>query len=159
MKQDLYVYSREWAYKDIPSKIIIEELLEDDTGKQDIVDYKFLCYQGQPRYIVYDQDRFSGHKRNIYDIDWNLIPCTTDVPKIEESIEKPLLLDEMLRIATKLSEDFPFVRVDLYCVNKKIYFGELTFYPWSGYVKFDPEECDVLLGEKININEIRRDNK
>lgn len=148
LSRDIYASGREWCYKDIEPKIIVEEFLESKDEKfQGINDYKFLCFGGKAKYIVFDVDRHSEHKRNIYDLDWNLINVSTDHPNIQEKVEKPEALAEMIKIANRLAEDFPFVRVDLYWVNQKIYFGELTFYPWTGYVQFEPDEFDYTLGE------------
>lgn len=148
MKRDIYASGREWSYKDVVPKIIVEELLEDKVNKfKGINDYKFLCFNGKPKYVVLDVDRHVGHKRNIYDTDWNFIDVVTDHPNIEDNIVKPEGFEEMLNIANILAEDFPFVRVDLYWVNGKIYFGELTFYPWTGYVQFEPDQFDYQLGE------------
>lgn len=139
---------REWAYGGSSKKIIIEELLEDPSNQdKGISDYKFLCFQGEPVYVVYDKDRFSNHKRNFYDIDWNYIKVDSDCPCFEDSIAKPENYEEMVQIAKVLSEDFPAVRVDLYNINGKIYFGELTFYPWSGYVQYTPDSFDFELGK------------
>ena len=112
-----------------------------------IDDYKILCYDGKAEFIVVDTDRFIGHKRNIYDRDWNDLHITSDCPACEREIPKPENYERMLEIAEILSADFPFVRVDLYNVSGKIYFGELTFYPWSGYVQYEPDEADFLLGK------------
>lgn len=141
---------REWAYYGIKPKIIVEKFLEDDTDRG-IADYKFLCFNGNPEFIVYDIDRFIEHKRNFYDINWNYLEVSSDCPNFGDVVKKPEKLEEMIKIAKILSEDFPAVRVDLYCVKNKIYFGELTFYPWSGYVDFSPDDFDFTLGEKFNI--------
>lgn len=141
---------REWVYKDCIPKIIVEELLEDNsTPDKSISDYKFLCFNGKPEYVVYDVDRFTNHKRNIYDINWNDLHISSDCPCANKAYEKPEKLDEMLEIAKILAEDFPAVRVDLYCIEGKIYFGELTFFPWSGYVQYTPDEFDFEMGEKF----------
>ncbi|MDT2848678.1 ATP-grasp fold amidoligase family protein [Vagococcus carniphilus] len=146
LKRDQFIFGREWAYKGLDSKILIEELLVD-ANSSDIKDYKFLCFNGKPEFIIYDSDRFSGHRRNIYDLNWNKLNVLTDCDQIEETIEKPDKLEELINISKILSADFPFVRVDLYYVNSQIYFGELTFYPWSGYVSFEPDEFDLTLGK------------
>lgn len=140
---------REWAYDGIKEpKIIIEELLEDSHNSEgEIDDYKILCFNGEPKVIIYDCDRFIGHKRNFYDTDWNLLDVSSDCPNKPQMIPAPTNLDKMISIAKILSEDFPFVRVDLYNIGGKIYFGELTFYPWSGYVNFLPDSFDFELGE------------
>lgn len=152
LDRDMYAAGREWAYKNIKPRIIVEELLEDNENtEKGINDYKFLCFDGQPQFVILDVSRFTGHKRNIYDLSWNLIDVGSDKPNIRKEIPKPDNLDEMVEVAKKLSEDFPFVRVDLYSVNGKIYFGELTFYPWTGYVSFDPDNFDFELGKYFNL--------
>ena len=144
--------AREWAYNNSKRRIICEKLLEDkDTKDNSINDYKFLCFNGKPEFIVYDVDRYLGHKRNFYDTTWKYLNISSDCPNFGDIVERPEKLEEMLEIAKILSENFPAVRVDLYCVQNKIYFGELTFYPWSGYVKFEPDKFDFVLGEKFNL--------
>ena len=141
---------REWVYNNAEKKIIIEELLEDDTQSDGaICDYKFLCFNGKPEYVVYDVDRFTEHKRNIYDTNWNNLNIASDCPCCEREIAPPENLDKMLEIAKTLCADFPAVRVDLYNIKGKIYFGELTFFPWSGYVQYKPDEFDFIMGEKF----------
>ena len=148
---------REWAYDGSSKKIIVEELLEDPTNADlGVSDYKFLCFGGEPKYIVYDKDRFSEHKRNFYDTQWNYREINSDVDCFGDVVEKPKNLDAMLDIARKLSADFPAVRVDLYNIDGKIYFGELTFYPWSGYVQFTPDEFDFELGDYFTLPEVKR---
>lgn len=144
--------AREWAYNKSKRKIICERLLEDPKTKNNgINDYKFLCFNGNPEFIVYDVDRYVGHKRNFYDTDWKYLNISSDCPNFGDIVERPEKLKEMLEIAKILSEDFPAIRVDLYCIQDKIYFGELTFYPWSGYVKFEPDKFDFVLGDKFKI--------
>lgn len=140
---------REWAYDGLKSRIVIDQYLENEENPQaGISDYKLLCFHGKVKYIVLDVDRFVDHKRNIYDREWNYINITTDHETYGDTIEKPAELEKMIEIAEKLSEDFPMVRVDLYLVQSKIYFGELTFYPWSGYVQFTPDSFDFELGKE-----------
>lgn len=148
---------REWAYYGLLPGIIVEELLVNrDNPEAGVNDYKIFCYNGKAKYIVVDVDRYVGHKRNIYDVNWNNLYVESDCPKADREISKPDNLEAMLEIAEKLSKDFPYVRVDLYNVCGKIYFGELTFYPWSGYVQFEPDEFDYLLGEMFVLPEKRR---
>jgi len=145
---------REWAYSQISRfRIVAEELLINDRSPESgIEDFKILCFSGVPKYIIVDKDRYTNHRRNFYDTGWNRIDVTTDHEQFETPYPKPTNLTEMLKIATLLSEDYPFVRVDLYNVDGKIYFGELTFYPWSGYVKFVPQEFDRILGGLFDIS-------
>ncbi len=141
---------REWAYDGASKLVIAERFMEDDSNPDgSIADYKFLCFNGEPVCIVYDCDRFSGHKRNFYTPHWKKMNISSDCPQIERDIPRPLKLDEMISIARKLSEDFPAVRVDLYNIKGKIIFGELTFYPWSGYVQFTPDSFDYYLGKRF----------
>ena len=138
---------REWAYYGLEPGIVVEELLVNEQRPEaGINDYKFFCYNGSARYIIVDTDRYIGHKRNFYDRDWNNLGITSDCPACDREIPRPAELEEMLRAAEKLSEGFPFVRVDLYCVGGRVYFGEMTFYPWSGYVCFTPDEADERFG-------------
>ena len=139
---------REWAYNGLKHKIIAEKLLVNEKNPEaGIDDYKIFCFNGEPKCIVVDTDRYIGHKRNFYDTEWNDLKVTSDAPACDREIQKPENLEEMLEVARTLSSDFPFVRVDLYNVGGKIYFGELTFYPWSGYVQYYPDNFDFDLGE------------
>ena len=89
------------------------------------------------------------------DTEWNDLHITSDCPAADREIEKPEGLNHMLEIAAKLSEGFPYVRVDLYNLAGRIYFGELTFYPWSGYVQFQPDDADYLFGDGFLLKEYR----
>ena len=143
---------REWAYYGLKPGIVIEELLVNKENPQaGINDYKIFCYSGKAEYIVVDVDRYIGHKRNFYDRKWNNLNISSDCPASDREILKPDNFDEMLKIAEKLARDFPFVRVDLYNLDGKIYFGELTFYPWSGYVQYSPDKWDYKLGENFKL--------
>ena len=139
---------REWAYMGTPkSKIIAEELLINKTNPEaGIEDFKILCFNGEPKYIIVDKDRYINHKRNFYSTDWKRKSVTTDHEQFDDYYPEPENLGLMLEIAHQLSADFPFVRVDLYNIEGRIYFGELTFYPWTGYVQFTPDEFDIELG-------------
>lgn len=139
---------REWAYYGLKPGIVIEKLLvNEENPKAGINDYKIFCYGGKAKYIIVDVDRYIGHKRNFYDTNWKNLHIVSDCPASDKEIERPENFNEMIKIAEKLSEDFPYVRVDLYNISGKIFFGELTFYPWSGYVQFEPDEFDYELGK------------
>lgn len=146
--------SYEWAYEgDRDSLIIIEDCLEDaDTVDNSINDYKFFCFNGKVEYLVVDIDRYSGHKRNFYNKDWLNLNISSDCPNADREIKKPENFDQMIVLAENLAKGFPFVRVDLYNIQGKVFFGEMTFYPWSGYVQFNPDEFDFTLGQKFYIN-------
>ena len=143
---------REWAYWGIKTGVIVEELLvNSDSPEAGVNDYKIFCYNGAPKYIIVDVDRYIGHKRNFYDVNWKNLNVTSDCPAADKEVPKPGNFEEMLRIASVLSEDFPYVRVDLYNIDGKIYFGELTFYPWSGYVQYTPDEMDFEFGKDFEL--------
>jgi len=155
LRQNYYRFeNRQWVYKSIIPKIIAEEYLKDDNNPE-LNDYKFFCFNGQVKYIQVDFDRFTNHKRNIYDTNWNFqnfeIQYQSDKNHL---IPKPKKLDEMISIATKLSADIPHVRVDLYFIENKIYFGELTFYHGGGTEKFYPKSWEYTFGSWINLHDI-----
>lgn len=148
---------REWAYKNIESKIIIEEFLEPNDEfqkKNGLNDYKVLCFYGVPSYIWVDSNRFKNHTRNFYDLEWNLLNIVSDKPNSKIKVDKPKNLMQLIEISKSLSSDFPFVRVDFYILNNRIFIGELTFYPWSGCVQFKPDEYDFILGELLDIKKM-----
>lgn len=154
--RDFYAQSsasagREWVYTtDREPVIIAEQYLEDpEQADGSVCDYKFLCFSGKPEYVVYDVNRFTDHQRNIYTTTWKNLNVASDCPCADREFPKPENLEEMLKTAAILAEDFPAVRVDLYSIQGKIYFGELTFFPWSGYVQYDPDIFDFEVGEKF----------
>lgn len=135
----------ELHYNDIKPKIIAEALI--DSGKVDLQDYKFICFDGKAYYCWVDTDRYHGHKRNVYDMNWKLQEWHQYNYSIsKEEIPKPDNFEEMVRIAERLAAGFSHVRVDLYNVNGKIYFGEMTFTNSSGFEKIEPIEADYMLG-------------
>ncbi len=151
MEQDYYLCDREWPYKNVPRKIVAEEYLDDGSGRG-INDYKVFNFSGEPYIIQVDFDRFTEHKKNLYTTDWELCDFSFNYPSHPEiEIPKPETLDEMLRLSKILSKGTPYMRTDFYSVNGKLYFGEMTFFPASGYGKFEPDEIDFLLGEKIKL--------
>lgn len=149
------VFGREWAFFDVKQKILVEELLvsKDGTQKGDLNDYKFMCFNGEPKVIWADIDRYTNHRRNFYDLKWNQIPVESDCPNTDYEVKAPYGLPKMLEIASQIAKDFPFVRVDFYSVNNKIYIGELTFYPWSGCVNYKPDSFDFELGNMFVLPE------
>ncbi|MBD5202637.1 MAG: glycosyl transferase [Bacteroidales bacterium] len=147
LKVNNYYLSREPHYKG-KNKIIAEKLLE-----YNIKDYKFFCFGGEPFMFKVDVDRFVDHRANYYDMDLSLLDldeggCPRDP---DNKFEKPDNFDEMVEVARKLSEGWPFVRIDLYVHAGKVYFGEITFHPAGGYAPLSPREWEYKLGEKIKI--------
>ena len=146
----------ELHYNDIRPKVIAEAFI--DSGKEDLQDYKFLCFDGKPYYCWVDIGRYHNHKRNIYDLEWKLQEWHQfNYGIANEKIEKPKNFEKMIEIAEILSKGFPHVRVDLYEVNGKIYFGEMTFTNSSGFEKIEPKSADLMLGELWKIDPVIND--
>lgn len=145
-----FVNSYQLHYSKINRKIIAEQYLETDRGE--LQDYKFLCFDGEPKYCWVDLGRFSNHTRTVFDLDWTLQPWTQQNYGIsKEPIPKPKNFEKMIEIARILSCGFSHVRVDLYNVNGQIFFGEMTFTNGSGLDPIVPEKYDLMLGELWNI--------
>ncbi len=143
---------REWAYYGLRAKLVVEELLiNPENEAAGVSDYKFFCYGGKPRFIQLNMDRFIGHKIAYYDTNWNRLNMIATYDNMEGDVPPPENLAEMMEVASQLSEDFPHVRVDLYSVSGKIYFGELTFYHGSGYEIFYPDEMDFEFGKYFEL--------
>lgn len=147
IKIDFYALGREWAYQGVKNRIICEELL-DEKGKYGLSDYKIFCFDGVPRLIQVDYDRFKNHKRNLYTTDWQLIDEKVEYENdVNVHIPKPANLDDMLECASKLSKPYSHVRVDFYNIDGRIVFGEMTFYHGAGYLHFESEEFEKKLGK------------
>ena len=146
---------REWVYYKYPPRLIVEEFLEPGKNEKSLADYKFFCFNGEPYCLYAMNDRFEegGVRQSIFDLDFNRMPYMRKNLKPVESIKKPENFDEMLEVVRALSKDFPYVRADFYNIDGKIYFGELTFFPESGYYSFEPDEFDFILGEKFVLPE------
>lgn len=159
LKNNYYYMSREWPYKSVKPRIIAEEYMEDPELAE-LRDYKFFCFNGEPKCFKIDFDRFIGHRANYYDIEGKLLPFgeSNVLPDHTRDIAMPRKLKEMLELARKLSEGIPFLRVDFYEVGDRIYFGELTFYPASGLGPYTDEEWDLKLGSWIKLPD-RKDSK
>lgn len=159
LKRNFYYDAREWPYKNVKPRIIVEEYMEDSRGE--LTDYKFYSFDGKCDYVMTCVDRMNDKVKFIYyDKNWKLQKdLSYDGLKYGDSIkvERPKNLDKMFELASKLSEDIPFVRVDFYEVSGKLYFGELTFYPTGGFdnkrtIKMQ-EYLDNSLNLKINKGE------
>lgn len=160
LKYNYYLAGREWAYKNVKPRIIIEKYMEDNSGENGddgLFDYKIFSFDGEPKIIQVDFNRFIDHKRNLYDIDWNYLNVTIEYPTNPEYIiKRPAVLDEMLLLASKLSKGIPFVRVDFYCIHNQIYFGELTLYHGSGIEMFEPKSFGDKMGSYIKLPKYKR---
>lgn len=145
---------REWPYYGIKPRIICEKYL-DKNKNNDLIDYKFICFDGKVSYVFVNAERYSDDamKFGIYSKDFKHLPFTRKgLRDTDSSISKPINYEWMLEIAETLSSDFPHVRIDLYNIYGKIYFGEMTFFHGSGYVEFEPDEFDFILGERFGLS-------
>lgn len=150
MGENYYYLAGEWVYKDIPPRIICEKFLH---GK--IIDYKFFCFHGVPKLINIMTDYKMGdrlYQEAFYDMDFRLLPISQKAKSCNETFPMPPHFEEMKAIARKLSENFPFVRVDLYDIEDQVYFGELTFFPANGMEPFYPPEYDYQLGDMLDLD-------
>ena len=153
LKKNYFVESREWPYKNVEKKVIAEVYMVDDKEKLSLRDYKFMCFDGKVECSFVCSDRFSedGLHVTFFDRNWNVLPFERHYPARKEGLPKPKCYDEMVILAEKLSKGIPFVRVDFYEINGKVYFGELTFYPGSGFEEFTPRSADEWLGSFIEL--------
>jgi len=158
LNQNYYLRGREWPYKNVKPRILAETYMEDKILGE-LRDYKFFCFGGKVKCFKIDYDRFSEHRANYYTPRGELLKFGEAVfpPNFEREISFPAKLEKMIELAEKLSLDHPFLRVDFYEVNDRIFFGELTFFPASGFGSFVPEEWDLILGEWINLPEGKKE--
>ena len=158
LQRDYSRIAREWPYKDVPRRIIAEEYLSE-LGSNEILDYKMYCFHGNPKLTVVCSDRFSktGTRMNFYDIDWEPMGIHFGhYPPVSTEFTRPETYEEMLRVATELSKDCPFLRVDFYEIKGRLYIGELTFFPGAGFEKFRPMTKDYELGEWLHLETVHR---
>ena len=150
MKTNYYYRSKEYQYKHIKPAIIVEHFL---TGEQSSIpfDYKYHCFNGKCELMQVDIDRHGDHRRNLYDTDWNLLDFHWHKTNGIE-IQRPKKFEEMIALAETLADGFRYVRVDFYSLDDRIYFGEMTFHPASGYERFYPWSKDLELGGKLDLN-------
>ena len=153
LEEDYYLAWREWSYKNVPRKIIAETYMVDNTELSSLRDYKFMCFDGKVKcsFVCSDRNTKEGLHVTFFDLDWNVLPFERHFPARKEGLPKPKCYEEMIMLAEKLSIGIPFVRVDFYEINEKVYFGELTFYPGSGFEEFTPRSADEWLGNFIKL--------
>lgn len=153
LKNNYYNIGREWPYKEVQHRIIAEPFIEDKKTNE-LRDYKIHCFNGSPKFILVCGNRFGegGLEEDFFDTQWNHLDCKRPKHKMASaSVDSPIMLNEMIEFSKILSRGIPFIRVDFYEVNGATYFGELTFYPASGFEKFDPEEFDLIFGSYLDI--------
>lgn len=153
LKEDYFIGSREYAYKDIPRKIIAEAYMEDEETKE-LRDYKFFCFDGEPKIMFIASGRSKGEHNvtfDFFDMGYNHLPFTNGHPNAIVMPEKPKCFEEMKRLAAVLTQGIPHVRIDFYEANGHVYFGEFTFSHWGGMMPYKPEEWDYTLGSWIKL--------
>lgn len=160
LEYPFYLEGLELHYKSIVPRIIAEKYMQPEEGKSDLNDYKFMCFKGKPRYCWVDLDRYHGHKRKVYTLDWKPADWTIGNYGGEKiDIPKPSQFDKMISLVETLCDGFEFVRVDMYEIRGKVYFGEMTFTSCSGIDPIRPDEWDYKIGElwDVSKNQVDRD--
>lgn len=153
LKQNFYYIGREWPYKNVKPRVIAEEYIEDHRDGE-LRDYKFFCFNGEPKVMFVASDRAMGKtKFDYYNLDFDHLDIMQKYPNASTPRRKPDTFDEMIKLSRILSKGFAHVRVDFYEVDGKIYFGELTFYHFSGFMPFRPTEWDKKFGDWIKLPE------
>lgn len=149
LKTNYFYKLREWVYKNAEPKIIADELLDDHSGHE-LTDYKFWCFNGEAK-IMYITNKGENIYENFYDMDYTPIDINHGYPRRFPEYTKPQNFELMKSLAAKLSKDIPFVRVDFFDIDGKVYFGEFTFYDWAGMKSFVSKDWDKLLGDWIKL--------
>ena len=158
LRQDYSRIAREWAYQNVPRRIIAEEYISE-LGNDDLLDYKMYSFHGEPKLTVVCSGRFSksGTRMNFYDIDWKPMGIHfSHCPPLSTEHHKPETYDEMKRLTVKLSKECPFLRVDFYEIKGRLYIGELTLFPGAGFERFRPISKDYELGEWLHLETVHR---
>lgn len=158
MNSDIYRSLREWPYKDVKKRVLAEKYMAPkdmvNNPIYDLSDYKLFCFNGEPKYCQVIRDRHSKESIDFYDMNWRHQEFVGLNPIASNGINpvpRPLLLDDMICICHKLSENMKFVRIDMYVIDNRIYFGEITFYPASGMGLFNPDKWNEELGNLISL--------
>lgn len=158
LKRDYSKIAREWAYQNVPRRIIAEEYISE-LGKDDLLDYKIYSFHGESKLTVVCSNRFSktGTRMNFYDINWKPMGIHFGhYPPLPTEFPKPATYEEMKRLTAELSKDCPFLRVDFYEIKGRLFIGELTFFPGAGFEKFRPMSKDYELGEWLHLETVHR---
>ena len=152
LKHNFFWGQREWPYKNVKPRIIAEQYMEDRQTKE-LRDYKFFAFNGEVKalFIATERGNKEETKFDFFDDDFKHLPFTNGHPNADILPEKPIQFEHMKRLAEKLSINFPEIRVDLYECNGKVYFGEMTFFHWSGLVAFNPEKWDRIFGDWVKL--------
>lgn len=156
--RNYYLFHREWPYKNVPHRILAEKYMVDESGDQ-LKDYKFWCFDGEPKIMFVVTDRYtdSENKYDYFDMDFNRLELRKKgYPNYDGEIKKPDSFEEMKDTVRKLAKGFAHVRIDLYDINGKIYFGEFTFTDAAGYLKLEPKEYDSILGDMYTLPKLNK---
>jgi len=151
LQDNFYLHSYEWPYKNIKRRIFAEKYMVDKNGN-DLGDYKFFCFNGEPKYVWVGTNYTPMHF-DVLDINWNNMHLKWGYENSPEELVKPEGFDEMVEVARKLSKGIPHVRIDLFNIGGQIYFGEYTFYTWAGFGTFDPPEWNRKFGDILQLPE------
>lgn len=158
LKHNFYYGQREWEYKNIKPRIIAEEYMEDETAKQlgssGLTDYKIFCFNGKPEfiYVFCGLENHETAQMGFLTMEWEFADFKrSDYQSLTALPDKPKRFDEMIEYARKLSKNEKFVRIDFYEINTRVYFSEVTYYPCSGYMPFDPIEWDNKIGRMLKL--------
>ncbi len=153
LSQNYYLTSREWPYKNVQRRIIIEQFLTEQNSEC-LTDYKFFCFNGIPKIMYISKDFAEKPTTDFFDMNFKYLKIKMKDDNSKVIPSKPEKFDEMKKIAKKLSRNIPFLRVDMYYINNNIYIGELTFFHNSGMVRISPKEYEKILGDYIDITNI-----
>ena len=162
LKEDYYLVGREWPYRDVNRKVFAEKYIQNTTNTEshgtkstdysELSDYKFMCFNGCPKCLFTTTNRHKGALiMTFFDLNWNKMPFERHYTSDPNPVPPPKHLSQMILLAQKLAKDFTFVRVDFYEVNDKIYFGELTLFPGSGFEEFKPDKWDYIMGSWLDL--------
>ena len=154
LKENYFMRCREWPYKNVPRKILAEKFMVDESGTE-LKDYKIFCFNGEPRYCQVISDRNTDEKIDFYDMHWKrlvgLVGLNDKVHNSEYAIPCPESFENMKQMASLLAKSIPFSRIDFYEINHQAYFGEITFFPATGFGNFNPREWNVKMGDMITL--------
>ena len=149
MKRNWFYQLREWVYKDIKPRMIVDKFLDDHSGHE-LRDYKFMCFNGEPK-VMYCTNKAKDVYENFYDMDFNILDIDHGFRRHIPEFTKPDNFELMKELAGKLSAGIPFVRVDFFDVDNHVYFGEFTFYDWAGMKPFRDDKWEEILGSWITL--------
>lgn len=152
LKCNFYYIGREWPYKNVKPRIIAEEYKEDKKEKE-LRDYKFFCFNGEPKAMFIASDRsIDETKFDYFDLEFKHLDLIQHYPNSSEQLKKPQNFEKMIELSQILSKGLKHARIDFYEVDGKLFFGEITFFHFSGFMPFKPEKWDIKFGEWLNLN-------